>query len=63
MAPRINTDPVPQIMAGIVTMKCECGWEMIFIMPEEQFVLTTRVLAHLRYAHCIEVPQFDCQWH
>ena len=63
MAPRTQLDPVPQPIAGLMTLKCECGWEMVTIQPEEHIYAMTMVFNHLKFAHHIELPQICCFWH
>ena len=63
MAPRVQNDPVPIPVAGVVTMQCECGWEMPFIQPEEHIEMLQRVLWHLKEKHGIEFPTIQSYWH
>ena len=63
MAPRIQFDPVPQFIAGAMTAKCECGWESVFIMPEEHISIMQLVFIHLRDVHHIELPTICFFWH
>lgn len=46
-----------------MTAKCECGWEMVFIMPEEHIMMLQIVFAHLKEVHHIELPTICCFWH
>jgi hypothetical protein len=62
VAPKIQFDPVPQPIAGVMTVKCECGWEMVFIQPEEHIVLMNYVFHHLQDAHHVVFPQICCFW-
>lgn len=63
MAPRLKLDPVPQPVAGVVSVKCECGWEMALIMPEEHVTLFSYVFLHLKEKHGIDFPQVCVFWH
>lgn len=63
MAPRIHLDPVPQPVAGVMTTKCECGWEAVFIMPEEQVIVIASIFQHLKDGHKLDFPQICCFWH
>lgn len=64
MAPRPTPElSIPQVVAGAMTAKCECGWESVFIMPEEHMTLITVVFQHLKDAHHIDFPQIACFWH
>lgn len=63
MAPRINIDPVPQPVAGVMTVKCECGWEMVTIQPEESIFVISCIFTHLKEIHKIEFPPIACFWH
>jgi hypothetical protein len=60
---RIRIDCVPQAHAGVLTMHCACGWEMVFILPEEQMVLLQTVFTHLVTHHLIALPSITCEWH
>ena len=46
-----------------MTVKCECGWEGVFLMPEESIRLMTLVFQHFKDAHKIDFPQVCCYWH
>lgn len=64
MAPRINpADLIPQPVAGAMTVKCECGWESVFIQPEEHIVVMNVVFQHLKDVHHITFPTICCFWH
>lgn len=63
MAPRSQIDPVPQPVAGAMTVKCACGWESVFIMPEEHIYVMNRVFEHLKAEHNIDFPVICCYWH
>jgi hypothetical protein len=63
VAPREKLDPVPQAVAGLVSMKCECGWECVFLVPEEQIILMQVVFAHLQGEHHLLFPKLECFWH
>lgn len=64
MAPRPNLELlIPQVVAGAMTAKCDCGWESVFIMPEEHMVLITLIFQHLKEKHGIDFPQICCFWH
>ena len=65
MAPRTkrDEDPVPQVIAGVMTVKCECGWEMPFIMPEESLAVMNFVFEHLQKKHDVKFPTICCFWH
>jgi hypothetical protein len=63
VAPKIQFDPVPQPIAGVMTVVCECGWEMVFIQPEEHIAVMTYVFNHLKQVHHVEFPQICCFWH
>jgi predicted small metal-binding protein len=56
-------DAVPACIAGVMTVKCECGWEMVFIQPEEHINLLNFVFEHLKKAHNVVFPQICCFWH
>jgi hypothetical protein len=55
-------DPVPLIIAGIETVRCECGYETTVIMPEEYRMLAVKLLEHIQQ-HGIAIPQFTMEIH
>lgn len=59
---KAEVDSMPAIVAGIETVKCQCGWESALIMPEENHLLTIKVLEHIQQ-HGIDIPQFNIQMH
>jgi len=61
--PRVQFDPVPNAIAGALTIACECGWEMVVIQPEEDMLLLTYLFHHLEQAHQIQFPKIFCYWH
>jgi len=63
MAPRIDFDPVPQAVAGVMTMKCDCGWEMVFVQPEEHLVMLEKLFGHLINKHLLQLPEIRVEWH
>lgn len=63
MAPRIQFDPLPPACAGILTVRCACGWEMVFVLPEEQMTMLHRLFAHLVNVHQLTFPEIQCEWH
>lgn len=63
MAPRIQFDPVPSALAGVLTAKCECGWEVVTIQPEESIWLLQTLFVHLIHAHEIKIPEIIMTWH
>lgn len=50
-------------MAGVMSVKCACGWEIVVIMPEEEINLLQFLFWHLKQAHGIELPEIQMQWH
>jgi hypothetical protein len=54
---------VSQVIAGAMTVKCECGWEMVFIQPEEHIVMMNIVFQHLQEVHHVVFPTLCCYWH
>ena len=46
-----------------MTVKCECGWERVLVMPEEHILLLNLVFQHLKEAHHMEFPAICCYWH
>lgn len=46
-----------------MSVRCECGWEIVVIQPEEHMLLLTHVFQHLKQAHGIDFPNIFCEWH
>lgn len=44
-------DPVPQATAGIFSTRCECGWEAVHILPEEQDQRLAAIITHIESYH------------
>ena len=63
MAPRIKLDPVTQSVAGVMTTRCECGWEIVTIQPEEHVMVMQLVFEHLKLVHNIVFPNIGFFWH
>lgn len=63
MAPRIQFDPVPSAMAGVLSAKCECGWEIVSIQPEESIWLWSVIFQHLIEVHKLALPEVSVTWH
>jgi hypothetical protein len=62
MAPRIEFAP-PTATAGVMSVKCECGWEVVLIQPEENIFMLNLLFAHLLVAHHLNLPLITCFWH
>lgn len=43
----------------IVTLNCKCGWEAMFILPEECFTYLIAVLTHAKEAHGTVMPEME----
>lgn len=43
----------------IVTLKCPCGWEAMYVLPEECFRYLIGVLGHVRDAHGTPFPEME----
>lgn len=56
-------DQVPAAIGGVMTVKCACGWEAVFIQPEEHLVLMNIVFQHLQQEHQLVFPVICCYWH
>ena len=56
-------DAVPTCIAGAMSVKCECGWEMVFIQPEEHLAVLNYVFEHLKQVHQVVFPTICCYWH
>ena len=54
----VKRDPVPTAAAGIKSFKCKCGWEAVFICPEEDEKQLVSILTHLVNQHGLDVPEF-----
>lgn len=60
---RIPLMQVPAVIGGVMTVKCECGWEACFIQPEEHIWMMTIVFQHLQEKHEVVIPTICCYWH
>jgi len=54
---------VPVALAGVRSLRCECGWEITVILPEEYDIQLTMLLTHLQWYHRLVVPQVLVQNH
>jgi hypothetical protein len=63
VAPKTQFDPVPNPVAGPMTTKCDCGWEIVTIQPEESIQLLIMIFRHLKDHHGIEFPNICNFWH
>jgi hypothetical protein len=60
----IKIDPVPTgLSAGIYTVGCECGWEAVFVLPEEQPHYEGAIFRHLAEIHGLELPMLTVTCH
>jgi hypothetical protein len=57
---RITLSPA---VAGVLTSKCECGWEAVFVLPEEHMLMLQKVFEHLVVGHLLILPTITCEWH
>lgn len=58
----VRVDPFPSINTGPRTIKCECGFECVFVLPEEVDYMFASVLQHIQQ-HGIEIPFITVQSH
>ena len=59
--PLPKLDPVPTFVAGPQSLKCEdCGWEGVWILPEETITFVHAVFDHIQQ-HGIILPRFTSQ--
>lgn len=59
--PLPKLDPVPSFVAGPQAIRCdECGWEGIWILPEETNQVIGSLFEHIQQ-HGIILPKFSCQ--
>lgn len=63
MAPKPELVGPDTLIAGVMTVKCECGWEMVTIQPEEAIALLQLVFVHLKEVHGVNFPNICCFWH
>jgi len=57
--PRLE-DPCSEPSLGwIATVKCACGWEAMYILPEDCFRYLIGVLGHARDAHGTVIPEIE----
>ena len=61
----INTENLGpgEAIAGIQSTACECGWECVFVIPEEHERQINAIMTHLREAHRKNLPQFTVTTH
>lgn len=53
----------PTGVAGIETISCECGWEIVLMVPEENFKREWMIFNHLSEKHGINFPLLTCTMH
>ena len=53
-------DALPQICAGVQTVRCVCGWETLAIVPEENVNMLVKILEHIQQ-HGVVIPQFTLE--
>jgi hypothetical protein len=46
----------PRIVSGPRTVKCECGWEKNFILPEDSDPMLLTIFNHIQQDHSIKLP-------
>lgn len=63
MAPPIPADIFPTALAGVITTYCECGWEIVSIMPEENDRRLALILMHLIQCHDLKMPSINFYAH
>jgi hypothetical protein len=56
-------DPVSVAHAGVVSYRCECGWEMVFIVPEESLMILQTILWHFHATHLLRIPVIMNEFH
>lgn len=55
---QINAETFPEVRAGVETLQCECGWERVYILPEESDLRLMQIFRHLMEEHSIRLPIF-----
>jgi len=58
--PNTQLDDLPQIYAGVQTIRCACGWETLSIVPEENVNMLVKILEHIQQ-HGVVIPQFTLE--
>ena len=58
--PKTQLDDLPQICAGIQSVRCVCGWETVTIVPEENVNMLVKILEHIQQ-HGVVIPQFTVE--
>lgn len=43
----------------VVTLKCPCGWEAMYLLPEECFRYLIGVLQHVKESHGAIIPEIE----
>jgi hypothetical protein len=58
----VRVDPFPSLYSGPRTIKCECGYEVVFVIPEEVDYMFSSVLQHIQQ-HGVEIPTILVEMH
>jgi len=54
-------DSPPRAKGCVQTVKCECGWESVHVMPEEHERRLLAIFQHMRDAHGLTLPNFEVE--
>ena len=53
----VKKELVPKVIGTIETVNCDCGWEAVFVLPEEADFKLSSIINHLVYRHKIKFPE------
>jgi hypothetical protein len=56
-------DIIPSSYSGIRSVKCECGFENVYVLPEEFDKFLSRLIFHLVVVHHIDLPDIQITSH
>lgn len=54
---------LPEAIGRIVSASCKCGWEAVYVFPEEATIFLVRVLDHMRISHNVDLSEMGLQYH
>lgn len=58
----VRVDPVPTLISGPRSISCECGYEAIWVFPEEIDSMLSSLLEHIQQ-HGIMLPAITVRIH
>lgn len=61
IAPPAEPPIFPDVTGRVICFTCECGWESMYVLPEECYRYLAGVLIHMTENHGITIPQMKVQ--